>query len=296
MADRKIVQDLGLNGFAVTTVYAMVRSEWERGDKMLLRRITKHVKDQNWFAVGLDFFIVVVGILIAFQITSWNDGRSARQLESEYMILLTTDLRTIEGNLSEQLSQEQAIIANARTAIEAINQRESGVDPTQIGQSLISIFGRRTLILDSPTFSEMKSAGRLTLIEDTSLRNRIIAYFDGLVRVESILDKNNEFYVEPYSDFLRDIGLGFVALPAEACPSSNVQSACDLSRLAYSVFGSEKIHAADEILSVPAEDPLWTMMRSQVVWRAISARANAASVEQLLTDTQALLAELEAQK
>lgn len=263
---------------------------------MLLRRITKHVKEQNWFAVGLDFFIVVVGILIAFQITSWNDGRSARQLESQYIILLTTDLRTIEGNLSEQLAQEQAIIANARTAIEAINQRESGVDPTQIGQSLISIFGRRTLILDSPTFSEMKSAGRLTLIEDTGLRNRIIAYFDGLVRVESIFDKNNEFYVEPYSDFLRDIGLGFVALPVEACPSSNVQSACDSSRLAYSVFGSEKIHAADEILSVPAEDPLWTMMRSQVVWRAIPARANAASVEQLLADTQALLAELEAQK
>lgn len=263
---------------------------------MLLRRITKHVKDQNWFAVGLDFFIVVIGILIAFQITSWNDGRSARQLESEYMILLTTDLRTIEGNLSEQLAQEHEIIANAKTALAAINTREAGVDPTQMGHSLISIFGRRTLILDSPAFSELKSAGRLTLIEDTGLRNRIIAYFDGLIRVESILDKNNEFYVEPYSDFLRDIGLGFVALPADACPSSNVQSACDTSRLAYSVFGSEKTHAAEEILSVPAEDQLWTMMRSQVVWRAIPARANAESVKQLLSETQALLAELEAKK
>lgn len=263
---------------------------------MLLRRITKHVKDQNWFAVGLDFFIVVIGILIAFQITSWNDGRSARLLGSEYMILLTTDLRTIEGNLSEQLAQEQAIIENSRTAIQSINTRESGVDPTQMGHSLISIFGRRTLILDSPVFSEMKSAGRLTLIEDPSLRNRIIAYFDGLVRVESILDKNNEFYVEPYSDFLRDIGLGFVALPEDACPSSNVQSACDTSRLANAVFGLEKIHAAEEILSVPADDPLWTTLRSQVVWRAISARANAVTVQQLLSDTQALLAELEAQK
>lgn len=262
---------------------------------MLLRRVKKHVQDQDWFAVGLDFLIVVVGILIAFQITSWNDGRNARQLESEYMILLTTDLRTIEGNLSEQLAQEEAIIANARIAIQAINTRDSGVDPKQMGLSLISIFGRRTLILDSPVFSEMKSAGRLTLIEDTSLRNRIIAYFDDLVRVESILDTNNEFYVEPYSDYLRDMGLGFVALPADACPSSNVQSACDTSRMANAVFGSERIHAAEEILSVPAEDPLWTTLRSQVVWRAISARANAVSVQQLLSDTQALLAEIEGQ-
>ena len=36
---------------------------------MILRRITKHVKDHNWFAVALDFFIVIAGILIAFQIT-----------------------------------------------------------------------------------------------------------------------------------------------------------------------------------------------------------------------------------
>ena len=44
---------------------------------MLLRSITKHVRDQNWFAVFLDFFIVVAGILIAFQITNWNERREA---------------------------------------------------------------------------------------------------------------------------------------------------------------------------------------------------------------------------
>lgn len=36
---------------------------------MLLRRITEHVKNQNWFAVALDFLIVVVGLLIVFQIS-----------------------------------------------------------------------------------------------------------------------------------------------------------------------------------------------------------------------------------
>lgn len=34
---------------------------------MLLRRITQHVKDQNWFAVGLDFLIVVVSVFIVFR-------------------------------------------------------------------------------------------------------------------------------------------------------------------------------------------------------------------------------------
>jgi len=34
---------------------------------MILRRLTKHVKDQNWFAVGLDFVIVVIGVFVGMR-------------------------------------------------------------------------------------------------------------------------------------------------------------------------------------------------------------------------------------
>ena len=65
---------------------------------MLLRRITQHVKDQNWFAVGLDFVIVVVGILIAFQITQWNETRGDRQRETQILKDIATDITAdIEG-------------------------------------------------------------------------------------------------------------------------------------------------------------------------------------------------------
>lgn len=264
------------------------------GRIMLLRSLTKHVRDQNWFAVALDFCIVVVGILIAFQITDWSETRTERQLESEYLLLLATDLKAIEANLQAQLDQEQEIIAKAKITIKAVNDRQADMDPLDIGHSLISIFGRRTLIVDSPIFSEMKSAGRLTLVEDTALRNRMIAYFDDLARVERILDKNNEFLVEPYTHFLRDSGLGFVALPEESCPNSNVFNACSVSRMSRSVFGSEETHAAQDILSVPVDDPFWANVRSQVVWRGITARANTNVVEPILADTQSLLEEVEA--
>lgn len=53
---------------------------------MLLRNLTKHVKDQNWFAVALDFFIVVVGILLAFQITNWSAARQDNQIYEQARI------------------------------------------------------------------------------------------------------------------------------------------------------------------------------------------------------------------
>ena len=71
---------------------------------MLLRRITKHVKEQNWFAVGLDFIIVVAGILIAFQITNWNEDRAAQAKLDRVEEVLQDDLARIYFNAKERLA------------------------------------------------------------------------------------------------------------------------------------------------------------------------------------------------
>lgn len=42
---------------------------------MLLRRVMEHVKAQNWFAVAIDFLIVVLGVLLALWASEWAEGR-----------------------------------------------------------------------------------------------------------------------------------------------------------------------------------------------------------------------------
>lgn len=59
---------------------------------MILRRITEHVKTQNWFAVGLDFAIVVVGVFIGIQVANWNEARSNEVLARDYIGRLATDV------------------------------------------------------------------------------------------------------------------------------------------------------------------------------------------------------------
>ncbi len=39
---------------------------------MILRRLTQHLKEQNWFAVALDFMIVVAGIWVALLVGEWR--------------------------------------------------------------------------------------------------------------------------------------------------------------------------------------------------------------------------------
>jgi len=42
---------------------------------MLLRRLLEHVRGQNWFAVGIDFVVIVVGIFVGLQVDEWNQQR-----------------------------------------------------------------------------------------------------------------------------------------------------------------------------------------------------------------------------
>ncbi len=40
---------------------------------MILCRIMEHIKTQSCFAVGLDFVIVVFGVVIGIQVANWNN-------------------------------------------------------------------------------------------------------------------------------------------------------------------------------------------------------------------------------
>ena len=61
---------------------------------MLLRSITQHLKDQNWFAVGLDFFIVVVGVFIGIQVANWNEQKIFYDQETELLLELKDELES----------------------------------------------------------------------------------------------------------------------------------------------------------------------------------------------------------
>ncbi|MBU1210881.1 MAG: hypothetical protein KJ587_06375 [Alphaproteobacteria bacterium] len=71
---------------------------------MILRRLTKHVKDQNWFAVGLDFLIVVVGVGVALMGQQWLSDRQARSDYDRAVLDLRTIIFQVYGTVKERVS------------------------------------------------------------------------------------------------------------------------------------------------------------------------------------------------
>lgn len=84
---------------------------------MILRRITKHVKDQNWFAVALDFLIVVLGVFIGLQISNWNDARAFDQQERNYLVQLKDEVELNRRITEYQITYVDTVVETGKRAL-----------------------------------------------------------------------------------------------------------------------------------------------------------------------------------
>lgn len=157
---------------------------------MLLRSLTKHIKDQNWFAVGLDFVIVVSGILIAFQITNWSESRKNKELEEKYLSRLHEEIVNISvqartenfdisifENLSEVVQYFSKYNSPSKTLLEPIGKHCRAVSSSHIYAGNISL---------PPTISEMISTAQILLIKDEALRMQIVKFAQAIDEAEQL--------------------------------------------------------------------------------------------------------------
>ena len=147
---------------------------------MLLRRVTQHVKAQNWFAVALDFAIVVAGILIAFQITNWNEERAENNLKSLVEKRLIADFEIIDQELDAAVERMERQLINMEVWRQALRrgstvegEKESILNGMAYGASYPSFTSR------SATYQELQTSGRLDLIANEKFRVALSKYDNG---------------------------------------------------------------------------------------------------------------------
>ena len=145
---------------------------------MLLRRITEHVKAQNWTAVALDFLIVVAGVFMGLQVQQWSEHRRSLQQEATYLERLKADFTNIDQQISACLrtyTDSLDAIERVTAAIESA-ATDAVAEPEQISDALIRITADMVPPNRSATFVEMLSAGNLNILRDQDLRNILINY------------------------------------------------------------------------------------------------------------------------
>jgi len=139
---------------------------------MILQRLSRAIRQQNWFAVALEFVIVVAGVAIGFQINALNEARQERQREAEYLHQLEVELAAVINELN---TVEDAIDAYFNWITIFFEGVETG-DPDRAQEGswgLNAITSVEIVNLEPATLREMISAGELTIIRNNELRSAL---------------------------------------------------------------------------------------------------------------------------
>ena len=143
---------------------------------MILRRVMQHVKDQNWFAVGIDFLIVVTGVFIGIQVANWNAERLQTLKGVQFSERLQADLRLEHENWQALVDYLGVVRDNADSAAAILEGRIEASD-----EALLIHAYRATQYMYSvrwrATFEELTSTGSLGLIKDQGLRDSAVIFY-----------------------------------------------------------------------------------------------------------------------
>jgi hypothetical protein len=145
---------------------------------MAIGKFASRLRAHDWTAAIIELVIVVAGILIALQVSNWNQDRQDRaRADSDYR-------RLEEGLASDRDAMDAASAFWAQVAgygRAAMANAEAG---TRVGDSnwktVLAWYQASQLMpfeLDDTTFVEMRDRGDLALITDERLRKRLADYY-----------------------------------------------------------------------------------------------------------------------
>ncbi|MFT5573932.1 MAG: hypothetical protein ACI9FR_002868 [Cryomorphaceae bacterium] len=144
---------------------------------MILRRVIKHFRNQEWTAIGIDFMIVVFGLLVATQVTNWNSTRQDHARGEIYSKRLKSDLHL-------ELEYTKALLAYHKVTLEAGRVAYVGLKGN-------SDFDDETILVNAyratqhtwyerrrASFDEIVASGALGLISDQGIREAAIGIYN----------------------------------------------------------------------------------------------------------------------
>lgn len=149
-----------------------------------------------------EILLVVIGILIALQVNSWNEERKNRALEMNLYENLVSSLLLdsayvvrVRNNINRSVESIKLVIENRA---EELSER---YDSDELKNILSRIYGiGQSFIPSEATYIEITSNGYFPLIRNDSLKNQIIQLYDVKYKLYRHVDQTIEELVH------RDIG------------------------------------------------------------------------------------------
>ena len=144
---------------------------------MILRRIKAHVEKENWFAVGIDFLIVVVGVFIGIQVANWNEARQDYQAYEKAHNRMVDEINRNIASAKNSVQIIEPSIKSVELTIEDLRQCNTDeAAKLRMDNALIAIMTTHSLRVDNRAANTISTSERLLEQQPEALRQLYAEY------------------------------------------------------------------------------------------------------------------------
>lgn len=248
---------------------------------MLLRRVSVHVREQNWFAVGVDFVIVVVGVFIGIQVANWNERQQERRLGQDYTERLIVDLENDLAGSTHLFSYYKQVLERVEETDKLLTA--SNPDPQAVVVSAYRASEFTNNPMNSATWDQIVSSGHIGLLPSSVVERGLLEYYKFQ---DSIIAQNQRILESPYRLAVRSL----IPLPIQLAIRESCSDILDelnnttgfVSECKLDIDESEIRNTADAILSSTAVRETLRIQYSRVYFATINGESNAILIERIL--------------
>ena len=144
---------------------------------MLLRRLSKKLREQDWAATGTELVIVAIGVFMGLQAQNWNEARQERRAADDYRTRLVEELRRNQHNLEARRDYYTEVQDRAQAVLDALDGPADDLDVAFIVDAYMAS-QRWRLEVDRGVYDEVMNAGAIGATLSVDSRRRVTNLFN----------------------------------------------------------------------------------------------------------------------
>ena len=144
----------------------------------MLKRIASNVRQHDWFAVGVEILVVMIGLLLAFQLDRWRESVVERQQEKIHINRLIADVETDIPTIEYAIALQTLRLELVDLLMDVVQDPTAAIEEPVVFLGSVNQAAYTYMpVLTSHTFENLRSTGDLRLILDESVKNVMFDYY-----------------------------------------------------------------------------------------------------------------------
>jgi len=152
---------------------------------------------QKWPEYLLEILVITIGILGAYALNNWNEGRKAQKQETYLINRLQKELELDSVTLQGTIFLNTSHANRGDFLIENLNNPSVNMD--SVVNSVFFVGRFNWFHSSSPTYDEMVSSGQLGILRSDSLKNLLNDYYEILEGYRSFIFYESQKQKESYN-------------------------------------------------------------------------------------------------